>query len=224
MKIFIVSLFALILFIIVLVISRLTITAHYRHANKKDFITIRIVAMFGLLSKTFVIPETLLEKDAEGTLIEEECEAEWEEKSPFFKKLKAGVNVAIDWIRFFRLSKHTVRKFLKKTIVHDLSWQSIIGAGDAALTGKLAGVAWSVKGIVPMFAYQFMTVRCQPVIHLNPVFNSHIVQTEFRCIFSFRVGDAILTAIQLLRYWKRFGPRTPSSVSFKADKTVFQEE
>lgn len=224
MKIFIVSLSVLALFIIVLILSRLKITVQYVHENKKDYLTVRIVALFGLVSKTFVLPETFVDKEAEDTLKEERQEVEQKEKSSFLKKLKADAQVMEDWMRFFLESKHVLRGFLKKMIVHELFWNSTIGAGDAAMTGKLTGAAWSLKGIVPMLAYQFLTVRCQPLIHLESVFNRRIVQTEFRCIFSFRVGDAILTAIQLLRYWKRVNRRVPSSVSFKTNKTVYQEE
>ena len=224
MKIFIVSLLVLVFLVIIIFISRLTITAHYVHSNRKDYFTVRIVALFGLVSKTFSLPETLLDKKAEDTLKKDRQQVEQREHQSIFKKIRADAQIVKDLLRLFNDSKHTLRKFLKKTVVHEFSWVSSIGAGDAALTGKLIGATWSIKGIVQMLVYQFFTVRCRPCFNVEGLYNNRMISTEFNCIFSIRVGDAILTAIQLLRYWKSGRTNTQASMLFKTNKTVYQEE
>jgi len=218
MKIFIVSLLVLAFLIIIIFISRLTITAQYVHKDQKDYFTVRIVALFGLVSKTYSIPESLLEKKGEKQQMEK-----MSHKS-IFEKIRDGAQNVKDFIHLFNSSKHVLRKFLKKTVVHEFSWVSTIGAGDAALTGKLIGAVWSMKGIVQMLVYQFLTVRCRPCFNVTGFYNNKVICTEFNCIFSIRVGDAILTAIQFLRYWKNGRSNAPSSLLFKTNKTVYQEE
>ena len=218
MKIFIVSLLVLAFLIIIIFISRLTITAQYVHKDQKDYFTVRIVALFGLVSKTYSIPESLLEKKGEKQQMEK-----MSHKS-IFEKIRDGAQNVKDFIHLFNSSKHVLRKFLKKTVVHEFSWVSTIGAGDAALTGKLIGAVWSMKGIVQMLVYQFLTVRCLPCFNVSGFYNNKVICTEFNCIFSIRVGDAILTAIQFLRYWKNGRSNAPSSLLFKTNKTVYQEE
>lgn len=223
MKIFIVSLLVLAFLIIIIFISRLTITAQYVHNNQKDYFTVRIVALYGLVSKTYSIPESLLEKKGDEEKKEKQQMEEMRNKS-IFEKIRDGAQNVKDFIHLFNSSKHVLRKFLKKMVVHEFSWVSTIGAGDAALTGKLIGAVWSMKGIVQMLVYQFLTVRCRPCFNVTGFYNNKVICTEFNCIFSIRVGDAILTAIQLLRYWKNGRSNAPSSMLFKTNKTVYQEE
>ena len=224
MKIFIVSILVLAVLIIIIFSSRLTITAQYVHKDRKDHFTVRIVALFGLVSKTFSLPVALEEKREEDALKKERQKVEQRERKPIFKKIRADAQIAKDFLRLLNDSKHTLRKFLKKTVVHEFSWVSTIGAGDAALTGKLFGAAWSIKGIVQMLVYRFLTVRCRPCYDVTALYYNRAISTEFICIFSFRVGDAILTAIQLLRYWKSGKSNAPSSLIFKTNKTAYQEE
>lgn len=219
MKIFIVSLLVLVFLVIIIFFSRLTITAHYVHNNQKNHLTVRIVALFGIVSKTFSIPGELQEKTEKVVKKQiEEMEQSW------FKKMKADAKMAKGFLHILNESKHTLRKFLKKTVVHELSWVSTIGTGDAALTGKLIGAAWSMKGIVQMLVYQFLTIRCHPRLDVTGFYNNKVISTEFNCIFSIRVGDAILTAVQILRYWKTGNSKKPSSLFIKNNKTVYQEE
>lgn len=220
MKIFIVSLFVLVFLVIIIFFSRLTITAHYVHNNQKDHLTVRIVALFGIVSKTLSIPGELKKKKAEKAVKKQIKERE----QSWFKKMKADAKMVKDFLHLLNESKHTLRKFLKKTIVHELSWVSMIGAGDAALTGKIIGAAWSIKGIVQMLVYQFLTIRCRPCLDVSGFYNHKVTSTEFHCIFSIRVGDAILTAVQILRYWKTGNSKKPSSLFIETNKTVYQEE
>lgn len=217
MKIFIVSLFVLVFLVIIIFFSRLTITAHYVHNNQKDHLTVRIVALFGIVSKTWSIPGELKAEKAVEKQIKERGQS-------WFKKMKADAKMVKDFLHLLNESKHTLRKFLKKIIVHELSWVSMIGAGDAALTGKLIGAAWSIKGIVQMLVYQFLTIRCRPCLDVSGFYNHKVTSTEFHCIFSIRVGDAILTAVQILRYWKTGNSKKPSSLFIETNKTVYQEE
>lgn len=223
MRIFIVSLLVLVFLVIIIFYSRLTITAHYVYNNRKDYMTVRIVALYGIVSKTLSMPGDLMEKKVEKAMKEDRRQTEEREQS-WFKRVKADAKTIKDILRLFNESKHTLRKFLKKTVVHELSWVSSIGAGDAALTGKLIGAAWSIKGIVQMLVYQFLTIRCRPRLDVTGFYNNKVIGTEFNCIFSIRVGDAILTAIRLLRYWKSVNSKAPSSIIIKTNKTVYQEE
>jgi len=217
MKIFIVSVIIFAVVLIAIFVSLLTITVHYVHENQKDKLIVRITAFFGLFSKTFtILPASESQK---GTKVKQQVE-EKVNRTGFFKKIRTDLQVVKDLMHVLNNSKHDLRRFFKKTVVHEFVWTSSIGTMDASLTGKLIGAAWSIKGIVQTLVFQFLSVSCRPIFNVTPYFNTTITYTEFRCIISIRVGDAILTAIQILRHWKSGKAKLPSSSLFENNKTV----
>jgi hypothetical protein len=99
---------------------------------------------------------------------------------------------------------HTIGKgFLRKVKVKKFLWRSHLGTGDAASTGILAGYVWSVKGIVTGALSQYTKLIKPPELDVTPIFQGKITTTELECMFSFRIGQALLTGLKLFRYIRK---------------------
>lgn len=95
-----------------------------------------------------------------------------------------------------------INRFLKKVHVKNFRWQTEIGLGDAALTGLMTGFAWSVKGGVIGLIGNKMVFDDKPEISINPLFQVNRSQTNLSCMISFKIGNAILVALQVVKHWK----------------------
>lgn len=81
---------------------------------------------------------------------------------------------------------------LTRATVSHLSWNTTFGTGDAALTGVLAGVAWSVKSFtVAVLNRKTRGLYTKPHLKVSPVYNATCLITDFHCIFRFRAGHII---------------------------------
>ena len=95
-----------------------------------------------------------------------------------------------------------IRHFLKKVQVKQFEWHSRIGVGDAAQTGTLVGSFWAIKGSIIGLLTATLHFRVNPQLTITPDFQKNSVDTTIICILRFRIGQAIMTGIKLLRYWK----------------------
>jgi hypothetical protein len=95
-----------------------------------------------------------------------------------------------------------VRKFLKTVKIKQLEWNSIVGVKDAALTGVLTGIVWSIKGGIVGVLSHYMKLMAQPQISVHPSFRIPISQTKIKCMFKIRIGNAILAGLKILKFWR----------------------
>jgi hypothetical protein len=83
--------------------------------------------------------------------------------------------------------------------LHQLRWHTTIGTADAATAGALAGVVWTIKGIVQQLISLHVQVAKPFDIQVNPVFHTAVFHSNFQCIVSFRTGKAIQAIISNVR-------------------------
>ncbi|MFD3445304.1 DUF2953 domain-containing protein [Microbacteriaceae bacterium 4G12] len=99
---------------------------------------------------------------------------------------------------------HTMSKaFLHKVKVRELKWTSHFGTGDAASTGMIAGLIWTIKGMLVGLVSNYMKVTKRPELNVNPIFQGEAIVTHLECLVSFRVGQALVLTIALLRYLRK---------------------
>ena len=79
----------------------------------------------------------------------------------------------------------------------------MFGAGDAAVTGSFTGILWALKGNVIGLVSNYFKLKQQPQIIVEPKFDQLMLNTSFSCIFSFRIGHAILAGIRFVRHFKK---------------------
>ncbi|WP_164525492.1 DUF2953 domain-containing protein [Siminovitchia acidinfaciens] len=103
--------------------------------------------------------------------------------------------------------KHPVLEAIKKLDILCFIWRSCAGLGDAALTGRLAGAAWSIKGVIEAWLKRYVPMKKDPEITFFPLFNSIGFESELSCMLSIRTGKAILTMFRLYKNWKKLNNR-----------------
>ena len=97
-------------------------------------------------------------------------------------------------------------------------WHTIIGLGDAAHTGMITGAIWAIKGGIIGLISHYIKLKEMPKITVTPHFQAAVIQTEFTCIFQFRIGYAILAGLKLIKFWKGGRP------NFKKKTANFQRK
>lgn len=198
--------------------TKLTIILDFQHIGDDDHFRIKFRAWLGMIRYTITVP--LVKVDNEANIVLKQEQKVGDESSD--KKVKKGKEKitpeeevkAIHDIK--EILQHVVglhkivRRFLKKVKVRGLEWHSQIGIGDAAQTGILTGVAWSIKsGVVGMIS-QYMQLHTTPVITITPEFNVYCSRTKLECMIQFRIGQAMLAGIQFIKYWKGGRPKLKS--------------
>ena len=88
-----------------------------------------------------------------------------------------------------------------------MEWHSVIGVGNAALTGTLTGALWSVKGGVLGVISNYMRLKDMPNLSITPSFQKAYSQTQLSCMIQFRIGYAMVAGLKLVKFWKGGKPK-----------------
>ncbi|MFX3625401.1 MAG: DUF2953 domain-containing protein [Ectobacillus sp.] len=208
MKWFIIVLAVLILLCFIMLITKLSIriTVFYTAGEQHVYVQIRIWFMrYTLDVLQFLEKRKAKEQEKSDTKQEEELErplSEWLEKLP-------------DLIKSFGDIHTIIKGFLKKVKLRHLKWHTHFGAGDAASTGILTGSLWSIKGIIAGIISSYMNMVKTPDLNITPIFQGRGIATQLECMISFRIGQAMLAALKLLRYIRK-----NRSILIKAKQTA----
>ncbi|WP_077621225.1 DUF2953 domain-containing protein [Sediminibacillus massiliensis] len=112
-------------------------------------------------------------------------------------------NMKARWIEFLEMRQMVHRliprllKLFSKTKVHSLKWHTKIGTGEASSTGMITGGIWALKQILVGWMKKNMKKVNQTVVFVDPIFKQKYAGTHFICMFSVRLGHAILAIIYL---------------------------
>ncbi|WP_019242914.1 MULTISPECIES: DUF2953 domain-containing protein [Bacillus] len=192
-----------------IVLSNIKIYIHYYHGNDNDQLSIKIRGIFGLFRKNIKIPVIKINPSSGSVDFREKSQSggihtqEEKKKTITLEKVMDSIESYKDFLGKIYNAKHIINHFFKKIRVRKFTWESTIGTKDAALTAKLSGVIWGVKGLLQNVLYHFFSVNCIPYYNVTPNFNQKLSITDFHCILTVRIGYAILTAIKLFRHIKR---------------------
>ena len=203
---------SIILFLLFTIIfSNLKIVIDYYHGNDNDDLKINIIGLWGLFRYKLTVPVIEMSKDSPELIIKKKTEKGMAEKDTATDTDTKGYT-AEDMIKGIKdiktLIEHVsglykvVRNFLKKVSVDYLEWRSKLGTGDAAYTGMAAGALWTAKGSLVGFISSFMRLKKMPVLTVTPDFQAAVSETSIKCMFRFRIGNAIFAVIKLYKLWK----------------------
>lgn len=214
---------AIILFLLIIVmITKLTIHIDFRHSQDDDYLIIKFSIWFGLIHYTIQIPMVKIEKESPGIVFEQE-----NSQSNNTKNTKITPEEIMNRLKDLKeLLEHVVKlhkivkRFLKKVSVLEFKWSTGFGTGDASQTGLFVGVGWALKGSIIGLISQYFKLTCNPNLSIHPYYQHFVAQTHLKCMFRFRIGNAMLAGIRLVKYWKGGRPyfRTaPLSMLSKKD-------
>lgn len=206
MKILLIIFACLIVILSIIYMTKLHVFITYYHNGDNDELKIQFRA-WKFIKYTVKVPIIQMSEDSPAIVVKEKKHAPIAHDE---KKMKITFEFILDKIKEFKqFLDHVVgfykivKRFLKQIHIKELQWKSQIGFDDAALTGVVTGLAWSVKGIVIGIISNYMNLKKQPIIEITPNFHSAVEITDFQCMFSFRLGQAIIAGLLIVRHWKR---------------------
>jgi hypothetical protein len=228
MKWVLLAILLLIVLIGIIFITKVKIFLDFYHGNDNDHLKITVKAWGGLIKYKVDIPVIKIDDNSPTIVAEEKIETGPNGGSQKEKTAQVDKTDFINSVNDFKqLVVHVsglhkiIRNFIRKITIRQLEWHTMIGIGDAAATGVIAGATWAVKGSLIGVLSHYMKLRDMPVMSITPNFQHAITITSFKCIFQVRVGHAILAGIKLVKYWKGGWPEfktKPLSV-LSGDKT-----
>jgi len=208
--------------------TKIKVMINYFHAQDNDSLKIEFKALFGLIKYKVEIPVIKIDDDSPSIVAKGKLESGEEEKTKKKGALKFTPHDLIESFKDFKLllehviSLHKIiRRFLKKVKVTELEWNTLLGTGDAALTGMVTGAAWAVKGSIIGVISSYFKLLVIPQMIVQPHFQFAVAQTSFKCMLHFRIGHAMVAGIKLLKFWKGGRPqfKTKPLSALSNDKT-----
>jgi hypothetical protein len=215
----------ILLFIIVLIFSKLHVKLFFSHTQDNDVLSIRLRLWF--FRYTIKVPLIRIDKESNSIVVAHEEQAGKKEKE---KEASSKQFTPDDILNGFKDSKEIlehivsfhkiVKRFLKKVSIHKLEWDTTFGIGDAAMTGILVGSGWAIKGGILGIVSQYMILKATPRITITPLFLQTLSHTKFTCMISFRIGNAILAGLRIVKFWKGGRPSIKNGPSFLKAKNT----
>ncbi|MBB5324483.1 hypothetical protein HNQ34_001580 [Anoxybacillus tepidamans] len=187
---------------------KLSITIFFQHAQDDDECRITTKALFGLVRYTVRIPLIKIDKQSPGIVVaHKETVKNVSESS--LKRTKYNPREIIHSFKEAKeFAQHVVhlhvivRKFLSHVSVTKLEWQSKIGTGDAAETGMIVGIGWSLKYGLAALISKYMSLKTVPFLSITPSFQQAVSETKFICMIHFRIGHAMIAGMRIVKYWR----------------------
>lgn len=193
---------------LLLVFSEVKVQIKINKNDKNDYVQMNMWFLYNLIHLHKKIPLIKFESVNEGIGFTSETNIESQnvqakkdritpkKLSNYQKQYKNVLNQIHD---FYPI----IKKFFKHIRMDQLSWQSVIGTGDAMSTGVLSGVLWSFKGLIIGILSKYIRLTKKPGINVISDFKQKRVIIQFECILRFRVGHLIVTGMRLLlKYFK----------------------
>ncbi|MDF0726428.1 DUF2953 domain-containing protein [Cytobacillus sp. S13-E01] len=218
------------LLLFIITITKLSVNVDLYHTGDDDNIRIKLTAWFGLIRYTIKVPLIKVDKETPGIVVKHEEIAGQKDLGKKKKQKFSPMDILLSMRDTTEILKHVInlhtiiRKFFNKISITKFEWHTTLGIGDAAQTGVLAGLGWSIKGTLLGILSNYMKLMTQPVTSITPSFQIPISQTKLSCIFHFRIGHAMLVGIRLIKYWRgglpNFKKRPLSMLSGNNEKSI----
>jgi len=217
----------LLLLFILIIFTKLTIYINYYHHNDNDDLKLEFRVWFGLIRYKKHIPLIKIDDNSPSIVVKSSSpKQQHKEKSSdqevYQFKPRDFLNNFKNAKEIFKhvVSMHViVRKFFKKVSLKKLEWHTLIGVGDAANTGMATGGLWAIKGSIIGLVSHYLRLREMPNLSVTPHFQQAIIQTSISCIIQFRIGNAILAGMKMIKFWKGGRPNLKTKTNFSKEKT-----
>ncbi|MFC0298784.1 DUF2953 domain-containing protein [Geobacillus jurassicus] len=215
MKAVIAVIATVVLLLLLVAWMKVSVTVVFRHMKDDDECKIVVRTLFGLLRYTVRIPLIKLDMDSdapgvaflqkkgvEGTRGKEEKKGKLTVKkiADLFRELKRFLEQVVDL-------HEIMKQFYRHVTIMQWEWKTTIGTGDAASTGLLAGLGWSLKYMIIGAASRYMNMKTTPVVAIVPAYDRAASETAFLCMIQFRIGHAMVAGLRVIKHWR--GRRLP---------------
>ncbi|MBM7692896.1 hypothetical protein JOC77_002327 [Peribacillus deserti] len=188
--------------IIVFLFTKVRIHITYNQYQAPGQIHLTFRAWFGLLRYTKKVSFSGSKETKEDNLEKKKMRPAKEKRQSFIDAMRGGFSRKSGMI-------HALKKFLIKINIQELNWHSQIGTGNAAETAVLTGAAYGIKSTIIGVISQYLTFSKIPSYSVNSIYQGVTSKTRMNCIIEFRIGNAILTGLLLVKHWM-LGRRKPA--------------
>jgi hypothetical protein len=209
MKWLIIVLIILFILLVTIVLTKLTVILDYYHGNDNDHLKLEFKIWFGIIKYKKEIPMIKIDDNSPSIVMQEKTKLGKNEKTSNEDETQIDKK---DIFNYFNDAKqlllhvvklhHIVRNFLRKVSVKRVEWHTVIGVGDAAYTAVATGGIWTIKGSIIGVISHYMKLKEMPRMTVTPYFQYKVTQTRFRCMIQFRIGQAMLAGLKLIKFWK----------------------
>lgn len=104
------------------------------------------------------------------------------------------------WWPLIKDLKADLERLLAHTRINNFQWRIAIGTKDAAATGLITGITWSLMGgVMTLLAPKFGIWKKKPELQVDPDFRKEGFSTSLNCIFKIRLGYIMVTGIKILK-------------------------
>lgn len=190
-------------FLVLITLTSIAIRITYIRDGEDDELIVIVSGLFGLVNvKREINLIELIMSAKPGVRMEYEIEATKKGKlikegSSFlsYKEAVWGFQRALRLYRKFKKAFDFIRK---RTAVKELSWETSLGTGDAAVTGMAVGLMWVFKtAVISILNTRLRKLRLGTV-EVTPGFDCVKFRTKFDCILRFKIGHAIIASIIII--------------------------
>gem|GEM_PF-2247854 len=194
--------------IIIINLSPVCIKIKYLRENKDDLLTLQLRSVWGLINLKYEVP--VLEKKKGGYRVHSKIkfkksllrEKNTEKNTDFsITYFLEQISQTLNKIKTIRKNSKTISfiiGFLRKRIrCKNFYCSTSFGLKDAAETGVMSGIIWSVKGTITGLVQRFFIFKkgYQPEISVSTDFNKPHFRIDFKGDFCLRVYQLYLTLI-----------------------------
>ncbi|GIN86879.1 hypothetical protein J6TS2_32650 [Heyndrickxia sporothermodurans] len=191
-----------ILLLFIIWFTTITILIDYTHKMDDDHLRVQFI-IWKFIRYKVKVPTIKVEKDEPTITFEKKTSAGGHNHSEITPK-----DISDQFSDYKELIEHifglkiVIRKFLKTVKITKFEWHSNVGVKDAATTGKLIGVVWSVKALIIGLLSKYMNLLEFPDYTVTPSFQIPKSETVLKCMFKIRIGNAILAGLKIFKFWR----------------------
>ncbi|BDG46150.1 hypothetical protein PspKH34_07110 [Parageobacillus sp. KH3-4] len=208
MKLIVCIVVLLFFLLFLLSMMKLSITIFFQHAQGNNEWKFTFQTLFGMIRYTIHIPLVKIETEPPGVAIAHQETIKNISKGTVKRSKYTPKEIINNFQKMKEFAKHVVRlneiikKFLGHISITKFEWQTKIGTGDAATTGMIVGLGWSLKYNLLAFFSKYMKLKTSPFFMITPSFHEAVSETKFVCMIHFRIGHAMLAGIRIVKYWR----------------------
>ena len=174
--------------------------------GSNDYIKVEVYFMRRLLVYSMQVPMIEITKGIHSLWVESKIKTDEnedkthtkreqryiKEKMKFYITHPLKLKLLVKQVRYYtRVYYQVLEQIIKSLYCEELCWKTSYGSKDAAITGIVSGMLWTVKALLLTNLQKKIVFKDKPVIQVNPVFGQTHLKVDFQCIFSIRLGNVI---------------------------------
>ncbi|MFM1653946.1 DUF2953 domain-containing protein [Brevibacillus sp. B_LB10_24] len=205
--------------LVLIILTPLHIQITYRRIEDNDHLVVQVKAWFGLIRVKKEVPILKFHMDDIQPEIVARVGDEHEKhrhKVIGWETVQKWSHQYHYWLEQIHDLQPIVRQMLRRVYCKQIEWNTVMGAGDAAATGVLTGLAYGVKSIIVSVFSHYLTMYTVPRISVQPLWDTKAVRTRFTCRLQFRVVFAAAAAVRIMLKLRKGRQRKWEAASTRA--------